>query len=144
MATIYVATTGSDSNPGTAGSPAGTTINLAALLLAAPGDTVEVAPGSYAAFTAKAGSANGGHITVTSRDLWAATITGETPLDESYFKLVGFERTGGQWAHDITADFVEISSCLIHHVATGGSCGDDGGSGDRGLQAPATPRLCAA
>ena len=126
MATIYVATTGSDSNPGTAGSPR-KTIN-GGLALAAPGDTVEVAPGSYAAFTAKAGSSNGGHITVTSRDLWAATITGETPLDKSYFKLVGFERTGGQWAHDITADFVEISSCLIHHVATDGSCGDDGGS----------------
>jgi hypothetical protein len=82
MATIHVATTGSDSNSGASASSPKRTIT-AALAAAGAGDTVLVASGHYKGnvITPKGGSSSGGYITLRSEVKHGATIYGNRNTD---------------------------------------------------------------
>jgi hypothetical protein len=105
-ATFYVATTGSDSNPGSITQPF-KTIQHALNVATTPGDTVEVRAGTYnerLTFPAS-GSASGGYITLEAYPGEHVLLSGQNAKDDdigygenmvqiinkSYIKLIGFE-----------------------------------------------------
>jgi parallel beta-helix repeat protein len=139
--TYFVSPSGSDSNPCTQNSPCATPDH--AFNLASPGQTVQVAAGTYnydsngANFT-KSGTP-GNYITVSCVTRGACKIqsptTGNTTvvaLQGNYMTFDGFEVTNtsaagnniGVW---VTSSFVNITRNTIHHIEI--DCGDLGGGG---------------
>ena len=140
-ANYYVSPTGSDSNPCTQSSPCATPDH--AFNLASPGQTVQVAPGTYdygsgAAQFTKSGTA-GNYITVTCATRGACkiqnSVTGNMTvvvLGGSYITFDGFEVTntssaGNNYGLYVETSFVNITRNTIHHIET--DCGDMGGGG---------------
>ena len=140
-ANYYVSTSGSDSNPCTQNSPCATPDH--AFNLASPGQTVQVAPGTYdygsaAAQFTKSGSA-GNYITVTCATRGACKIQNEVTgnstvvvLGGSYITFDGFEVTNASSAGNnlglyVTSSYVNITHNTIHHIET--DCGSNGGGG---------------
>ena len=140
-ANYYVSPSGSNSNPCTQNSPCATPDH--AFNLASPGQTVQVAPGTYdygsaAAQFTKSGTA-GNYITVTCATRGACkiqnSVTGNSTvvvLGGSYITFDGFEVTNTSSAGNnlglyVTTSFVNITHNTIHHIET--DCGSNGGGG---------------
>ena len=139
--TYYVTPSGSNSNPCTQASPCATPDY--AFNVASPGDTVQVAAGTYnygssAAEFTKSGTA-GHYITVTCATRGACkiqnSVTGNRTvvvLGGSYITFDGFEVTNTSAAGNnlglyVTSSFVNITRNTIHHIET--DCGSSGGGG---------------
>jgi parallel beta-helix repeat protein len=139
--TYFVSPSGSDSNPCSQSSPCATPDH--AFNLASPGQTVQVAPGTYdygsqsANFT-KSGTA-GNYITVTCATRGACKIQNQitgnqtvVAIQGNYTTFDGFEVTNtsaagnnlGVW---VTSSFVNITRNTIHHIEI--DCSDLGGGG---------------
>ena len=140
-ANYYVSPTGSDSNPCSQSSPCATPDH--AFNLASPGQTVQVAAGTYdygsgAAQFTNSGTA-GNYITVTCATRGACkiqnSVTGNSTvviLGGSYITFDGFEVTNTSSAGNnlglyVTTSFVNITHNTIHHIET--DCGSNGGGG---------------
>ena len=101
--TVYVATTGNDSNDGASATTPKLTI-AAGVAVANPGDTVLVAPGTYNGNVVlnKGGSAKGGYITIRSQTKYGAVINGNgntkdeaaVELNNGYVTVQDFTITG--------------------------------------------------
>ncbi|NVD74320.1 DUF1565 domain-containing protein [Duganella sp. BJB1802] len=139
---LYVATTGSDGNPGTQAAPLRTIARAASL--AVPDTTVHVAAGTYAGgFKTTASGSAGGRIYYLSDTRWGARIvppassSNDTAWDNrgSYVDIVGFEidgsatQAGTPWTHGIYngGSYDAIRGNHVHHIALGG-CTSGGGS----------------
>ncbi|PWF41878.1 DUF1565 domain-containing protein [Massilia glaciei] len=140
---LYVATTGNDSNPGTADKPFKTIARAATAVK--PGTTVFVAPGTYAGGfkTTQSGTA-ANRIYYVSTKLRAARIvppsssSNDTAWDNrgSYVDIIGFTidgtKSGGgkKWTHGIYSggSLVMIRKNHIHHIAKTAACTSAGGS----------------
>lgn len=138
---LYVATTGSDSNPGTQAAPFKTITK--ASQAATPGTLVHVAPGTYPGGfqTTKSGTASAriGYISDTK---WGAKIV---PASSSgggtgwsnrgqYVDIVNFEidgKSNGGWKNGLssTGSYSVMQGNHIHHVADKVTCDSQGGSG---------------
>lgn len=136
---LYVATTGSDSNPGTQTRPFKTI--LRASQFAKPGTTVHVAPGTYVGgFTTKASGTATARIRYVSDRKWGAKIvppsTGSrTAWSErgSYVDIDGFDidgRSGQLWRNGINTfgSYNVIKNNHVHHIADKVACDNMGGS----------------
>jgi len=138
---LYVSPTGSDSNSGTKAAPFKTI--LKASKVAKPGTTVHVAPGTYAGGfqTTTSGTASA-RIRYVSDTKWGAKIvpasgsTAGTGWSNrgSYVDIIGFEINGKDsavWRNGLaaTGSYNTIKGNRVHHVATGGTCTSQGGSG---------------
>jgi hypothetical protein len=140
-AAYFVSPSGSDSNPCSQNSPCATPDH--AFNLASPGQTVQVAAGTYdygngAANFTKSGTA-GNYITVSCATRGACKIqsstTGNTTvvaLQGNYMTFDGFEVTdtsaaGNNLGLYVTSSFVNITRNTIHHIET--DCSDTGGGG---------------
>jgi hypothetical protein len=139
----YVATTGSDSNPGTQAAPFKTIAKAAAM--AKPSTTVRVAPGTYAGGfrTSVSGSASA-RIYFVSTTKWGAKIVppassvNDTAWDNrgSYIDIIGFHidgtssQSGTKWTHGIYngGSYGMIRNNWVHHIAKTVSCTSAGGS----------------
>jgi hypothetical protein len=127
----YVATTGSDSNPGTQTRP-WRTINHAdsAISLGSAGTIVHVAPGTYfeSITTKKSGTASA-RITYVSDTQYGAKLVGAGPgliwrNWAAYIDVVGFEfdgsvsnNTGGGYANEIPeASHTQFLRNKVHHI----------------------------
>ncbi|MDB5795826.1 MAG: hypothetical protein JWR25_2205 [Noviherbaspirillum sp.] len=142
---LYVAVTGSDTNPGTQTQPFKTI--LKASQAATPGTVVHVAPGIYPGSftTAKSGSATA-RITYVSDVKWGAKIV--PPANSrlvagwyntgSYVDISGFEVDGSnyvagqQWSLGIMirGSYNVVSRNRVHHIATSSEfCNSTGGAG---------------
>jgi hypothetical protein len=139
--TYYVTPTGNDSNPCTQLGPCATPDH--AFNIASPGDTVQVAAGTYdygsnPAQFSQSGTA-GKYITVTCATEGACkiqnSVTGNSTvvyLSGSYITFDGFEVTntssaGNNLGMYVTSSFVNITHNTIHHIET--DCGQNGGGG---------------
>jgi parallel beta-helix repeat protein len=131
---LYVASTGSDSNPGTEAKPF-KTINRAASL-AEPGTTVHVAPGTYNGnvTTSVSGTASA-RIRYLSDTKWGAKIVG-TGTEfmwtnrGNYTDIVGFDITGpGRQGIINLASHTLIQGNHVHDLAVSGGCTGGGGAG---------------
>lgn len=139
--TYYVSPTGSNSNSCNHASPCATPDH--AFTIASPGDTVQVAAGTYdygnnAAQFTKSGTV-GKPITLTCVTRGACKIrnsvtdnTTVVMLGGSYIIFNGFEVTNTSLAGNnlglyVTASFVNITHNTIHHIET--DCGPRGGGG---------------
>lgn len=130
----YVATTGSDSNPGTAAKPF-KTIGRAASL-AKPGTTVHVAAGTYNGnvTTSVSGTATA-RIRYVSDTKWGAKIVG-TGTEfmwtnrGNYTDIVGFDVTGpGREGIINLASYTLIEGNHVHDLKVSGGCTGGGGAG---------------
>lgn len=142
---LYVAATGSDSNPGTSSSPLKTIAKAAEL--AKPGTTVHVAPGVYPGGfkTTRSGTASQ-RVRYVSERKWGARIvpppasTSDIAWDNrgSYIEIDGFEieaasgpRKGGTpWRIGIYngGSYNVIRNNHIHHIGRRAECTSSGGS----------------
>lgn len=141
---LYLAPTGSDSNPGTRADPFRTLARAAQA--ATPGTTVHVAPGIYSGGVRS--NANGtaeARIVFQSTERWAAKIV--PPLDArqsaawdnrgNYVDIIGFEIDGSQyqsgmkWLSGIYngGSHNGIHNNRIHHIALDVPCEPKGGAG---------------
>lgn len=140
-ANYFVSPSGSNSNPCSENSPCATPDH--AFNLASPGQTVQVAAGTYdygngAAQFTKSGTASD-YITVTCATRGACkiqnSVTGNSAvvvLGGSYITFDGFEVTNTSSAGNnlglyVTTSFVNITHNTIHHIET--DCGSSGGGG---------------
>ena len=140
---LYVATTGSDGNPGTQSLPLRTIARAAALARAST--TVHVAAGTYAGgFKTTASGTAGGRIYYVSSSKWGAKIvppagsSNDTAWDNrgSYVDINGFEidgsvsQGGTVWLHGIYngGSYDAIRNNHVHHIATTAGCTGAGGS----------------
>lgn len=138
---LYVAPSGSDSNPGTKASPFLTIARADAA--AAPGYTVHVAPGTYRVsapaphsagiLTSRSGTA-AGRIKFVSDIKWAAKIlvsgTGIAWHSKgNYVDIDGFD-ISGSGRHGILADgaHLRITNNLVHDLTVSGGCTGSGGA----------------
>ena len=131
----YVATTGSNNNPGTQAQPFAT-ITYAATKCAS-GDTVHVAAGTYpnSVSTYTSGIA-GAHITYISDILWGAKIVGNSDNvwynQGNYVEIVGFDITNGvaNGIHGINnyGSTVSIRKNRVHDILLA-TCPSVGGAG---------------
>lgn len=131
---LYVATTGSDSNPGTQTRPFKTILKASSV--AKPGTTVHVAPGTYPGgfSTSKSGTASA-RIIYQSDVKWGAKIVPAANNRSSrawgnsgkYIDIVGFDvdgskyQSGTKWRIGITSngDNSVIRGNRVHHIAQG-------------------------
>jgi len=141
---LYVAPTGSDSNPGTRSEPFRTLMRAAQVIT--PGTTVHVAPGIYSGGVRSVanGSAEA-RIVFQSTELWGARIV--PPLDArqsaawdnrgDYVDIVGFEIDGSQyqsgmkWLSGIYngGSHNGVRDNHVHHIGTDVPCEPKGGAG---------------
>jgi hypothetical protein len=135
----YVATTGSDSNPGTKSAPFKT---LARAVKAAvkPSTTVWVGPGTYAGgFKTTASGTSSGRIYWVSTTKWGAKVipsgTANTIWDNrgNYVNIVGFDIDGSTKSsvtHGVYTggSYSVIQENHVHHIAKGATCNSAGGS----------------
>ena len=133
---FYVASTGSDSNNGTAGHPWATIAHAATMI--GEGATVHVAPGSYTGYiTTRASGTSSARITYISDVRWGAKIVGNR-LDHStwhnygnYVDIIGFELTSvGRIGLYNDGSYVRYIGNHVHDIAgpTSATC-DLGGAG---------------
>lgn len=133
-ADLYVSTGGSDSNSGTQAAPL-RTISRAAVL-AKPGTTVHVAPGTYNGNvrTTPSGTASA-RIRFVSVSKWGAKIIGtgtEYHWDNrgSYVDIVGFDISGpGRGGILNMGSFTLIAQNHVHDLKVSGGCNGGGGAG---------------
>lgn len=123
----YVATSGSDSNNGSASSP-WRTMSRAATMVAA-GDTVHVMPGLYdESVYLKISGSSSKRIRFISDTPWAAKVTGDGMGDPAiqirtadYVDIVGFEVTNvnGYIGIETLSSYSHIVGNLVHDVSGG-------------------------
>ena len=131
---LYVATTGSDSNPGSMSSPFKTIQKAASL--AKPSTTVHVAAGTY--FGNVTSSVNG---TATARIRYVSdTKWGAKVIDSgtefmwtnrgNYTDIVGFDISGpGRVGILNLAGYTLMQGNYVHNLTVSGGCGGGGGAG---------------
>lgn len=144
IATWYVATTGLDTNPGTALLPFRTIPKASTVV--GPGDTVWVAPGSYTGGFLTPNTSNGtagNPITYISTVKWGAKLTAPASGIEyawdnrgQYNVIDGFEVDGTTDANNIWTVGIGgagtgsiVQNCLVHHVFYNGTASSHGGAG---------------
>lgn len=134
-ATYYVATGGSDSNPGTEAAPFKTIQKGADVARA--GDTVMVLPGTYnEAVKQKNDGTASGRIRLVSQTKWGAKVIGRsshfvfTSLGD-YVDIEGFDVTGDNSAYVGIAVHGSYSRILYNHVHNirAPNCTSNGGAG---------------
>jgi len=137
----YVAMNGNDSAAGSAAAPFATIYK--ASTVAAAGDTVHVAPGTYyGGFTTTKDGNSTARLTYISTVPWGAKLVPDMASAEDrawdqhgdYVDVIGFEVDGqssGKWVDGIITRGlnVTIKNNYIHHIANTGSCISNGGSG---------------
>jgi hypothetical protein len=131
---LYVATTGSDSAPGSESLPFRTITHAARV--AKPSTTVHVAPGIYyeTVRTSVSGSATG-RIRYVSDIKWAAKIIGSGTEGMwtnkgDYTDIVGFDISGsGRLGIVNWASHVSTAGNHVHDLTISGGCTDNGGAG---------------
>jgi hypothetical protein len=140
---LYVATTGADSNPGTASAPFRTIARAAQVAL--PDTTVWVAPGTYAGGFRTAASGSAGkliyYVSTTrwgARILPPATSSSDTAWDNrgNYVVIDGFEidgttaQGGTPWMYGVYTggSYDTIRHMHVHHIASNAACTSAGGS----------------
>jgi hypothetical protein len=131
---LYVATTGSDSNPGSQSRPF-LTINRAANLARAS-TTIHVAPGTYRenVRTRVHGSATA-RIRYVSDTKWGAKVIGsgtEAMWNNSanYNDIVGFDISGsGRLGILNNGSYTLMAGNHVHHLTVSGGCNGGGGAG---------------
>ncbi|HEV2610329.1 MAG TPA: right-handed parallel beta-helix repeat-containing protein [Noviherbaspirillum sp.] len=138
---LYVATTGSDSNPGTATAPFKTI--LKASKVAKPGTTVHVAPGSYpAGFSTTTSGTTTARIRYVSDVKWGAKLVPAAnttsriawSVHGSNIDVEGFEvdgRSNPSWRIGLTTrgSNVVFKNNHVHHIATNVPCESNGAAG---------------
>ncbi|MET0857464.1 MAG: choice-of-anchor Q domain-containing protein, partial [Telluria sp.] len=131
---VYVATTGSDLNPGSRAEPFRTVQRAASL--ATPGTTVHVAPGVYRenVKTTVNGTADG-RIRYVSDTKWGARIIGSGTgamwtNHGDYTDIVGFDISGsGRLGILNQASHTLVARNHVHDLAISGGCRGSGGAG---------------
>jgi len=131
---LYVATTGSDANPGTEAAPFQTISRAAAA--AGAGTTVHVAAGVYAGnvLTRNSGTP-AARLRFVSDTKWGARIvgTGTEAMwtnDGDYVDISGFDITGpGRLGILNTASNTVVANNHIHDLRVAGGCNGSGGAG---------------
>lgn len=139
----YVATNGSDSNPGTQAKPFRTITRAAKD--AVPNTNIFVAPGTYSGSfqTTVSGNASG-KVYYVSTKKWGAKIVppansgSDFAWDNrgSHVQIIGFEvdgsahKSGKRWTRGIYngGSYGTIKENHVHHIATGAPCNSNGGS----------------
>jgi len=143
-ADLYVAPTGSDSNPGTQEEPFRTIMRAAQVVT--PGTTVHVAPGIYGgSFKTMVSGTAEARIIFQSTEKWGAKIV--PPLNSSsstawhnrgnYVDIIGFEVDGSQyqggtkWLSGIYSggSYTSVRNNHVHHIANDVPCESSGGAG---------------
>ena len=142
--TLYVSTTGSDSNPGTSRSPLRSIAKAARA--AKPGTRIMVAPGSYSGgFRTTVDGTAAARISFVSSAKWGARIVpprsspNRVAWDNrgDYVDIIGFDvdgskyQGGTRWARGIYngGSHVSVRNNLVHHVAQDIGCDGRGGAG---------------
>ncbi|MEN3365921.1 MAG: hypothetical protein V7606_3195 [Burkholderiales bacterium] len=143
-ADLYVATTGSDDNPGTPAAPFKTITKAATQ--APPGTTVHVAPGTYVgAVVTRANGTATARIRYVSDTRWGAKIVPQpdSAFDKawrntgSYTDIIGFDIDGSnyqggiRWSTGIVSlgSYNRIQNNHVHHLAQASeNCDSNGGS----------------
>lgn len=140
----YVATTGSDANPGTVTSPFQTIDRAARIAL--PGTTIHVAPGVYpGGFKTSMSGTESQRVRYVSSVKRGARLVPPMSSDTksgwdnrgSYVDIIGFEvdgsaaRNGVKWTHGIYSggSFTAIKENYVHHIAGHVRCSGAGGAG---------------
>lgn len=141
---LYVATTGSDNNPGTARSPFRSIARAAKA--AKPGTRVMVAPGSYSGgFRTSVDGSAAARISFISSSKWGARIVpprsspNKTGWDNrgDYVDIIGFDvdgsnyQGGTRWTHGIYngGSHVSVRNNHVRHIAQANGCDRGGGAG---------------
>jgi hypothetical protein len=131
---LYVATTGSDSNPGTQARPF-KTINKAASVAKAS-TTVHVAPGTYYGnVSTKLSGTSTARIRFVSDTKWGAKIVGSgTEVmwlnNGSYVEINGFDISGpGRLGIQNMGSNTLVTNNRVHHITVSGGCTGSGGAG---------------
>ncbi|MFL6657183.1 MAG: DUF1565 domain-containing protein [Massilia sp.] len=140
----YVATTGSDANPGTADAPFLTILRASNVAL--PGTTIHVAPGTYeGGFKTTMSGTEAQRIYYVSSVKWGARLVPPISSDTkagwdnrgSYVDIVGFDidgsaaRNGMRWTHGIYngGSYASLRNNRVHHIALESPCTSAGGAG---------------
>lgn len=130
---LYVATTGSNDNPGTRSAPLRTIARAAAL--ATPGTAVHVAPGTYReSVTSTIHGASQARIRYLSQIRWGAKIRAKTEAvwtnKGSFTDITGFDISGsGRIGIANYGSHTLISGNHVHNMAISGGCTGAGGAG---------------
>ena len=131
---LYVATTGSDSNPGTQSRPF-RTIQRAATM-AKPSTTVHVAPGTYREnVTSRVHGTASARIRYVSDTKWGAKIIGSGTQgmwtnNANYTDIVGFDITGsGRLGILNQGSYTLVQGNYVHNLTVSGGCTGSGGAG---------------
>jgi len=131
---LYVATNGSDANPGTQDAPFATITRAAAA--ATPGTTVHVAPGTYAGnVTTGASGSAGRRIIFLSDTKWGARIVGSGSgamwtNNGSYVDITGFDVSGpGRLGIVNNGSYTLVSNNHVHDLTISSGCSGSGGAG---------------
>jgi hypothetical protein len=131
---LYVAPTGSDSNPGTAAKPF-KTIQRAANM-AKPSTTVHVAPGTYREnVTTKVHGTSSARIRYVSDTKWGAKIIGSGTQgmwtnNANYTDIVGFDISGpGRLGILNQGSYTLVQGNHVHNLTISGGCTGAGGAG---------------
>ncbi|MGI4842473.1 MAG: choice-of-anchor Q domain-containing protein [Janthinobacterium lividum] len=131
---LYVATTGSDSNPGTQARPF-KTINKAASVAKAS-TTVHVAPGTYNGnVSTKLSGTSSAPIRFVSDTKWGARIVGSGSEvmwlnNGSYVEINGFDISGpGRLGIQNMGSNTLVTNNRVHHITVSGGCTGSGGAG---------------
>lgn len=140
----YVATSGSDANPGTLKQPFQTIMRASKVAL--PGTTIHVLPGVYAGgFKTMMSGTEAQRISYVSTLKWGARLIPPVSSDTKagwdnrgdYVDIVGFDidgsvsRNGAKWTHGIYngGSHATISGNRVHHIAYDAPCDGAGGAG---------------
>ncbi|WP_426145357.1 DUF1565 domain-containing protein [Polaromonas sp. DSR2-3-2] len=135
----YVATTGSDANPGTQAAPFRTIKKAASVVI--PDTTVHVAPGTYAeTITSTVSGTASGRIRYVSDTKWGAKLVPAAGtdtmwrVDGGYTDIDGFQidGTGGTSVRQgiyMTGGNSSVRNSWIHNVAESSGCDSNGGGG---------------
>jgi parallel beta-helix repeat protein len=131
---LYVATTGSDSHPGSASAPFRTIQRAASL--ATPGTTVHVAPGVYREnVVTKVHGTAAARIRYVSDTKWGARIIGSGTEGmwtnhANYTDIVGFDISGpGRLGILNLASYTLMQGNHVHDLTVAGGCTGAGGAG---------------
>jgi hypothetical protein len=140
----YVATNGSDANPGTAKFPFLTIVRASRVAL--PGTTIHVAPGVYpGGIKTTMSGTESQRIAYVSSVKWGARLVPPMASESksgwdnrgNYVDIIGFEidgsaaRNGIKWTHGIYSggSFTSIRNNYVHHIAQHTPCSGAGGAG---------------
>jgi parallel beta-helix repeat protein len=134
VATVHVATDGSDANPGTEAAPFQTIDRASAA--AGPGTVVRVAPGTYAGNVRTRSSGTPlARISYVSDVRWAARIVGSGSEamwtnDGDFVDISGFDISGpGRLGILNNASNTVVANNHIHDLTVSGGCTGSGGAG---------------